>query len=319
MKNLKKYFVLLLMLMPLVLYGQQEPMYGQYIFNSSVLNPAQAGADNTSHFGVLARNQWVGIDGAPKTETLYGNFRLPKDLGVSVGLYQDRLGPEVNLHFQTDLAYHAQLSRNIYLAGGIRFNVSHLRVNLAELEHVDPRNPYFHENLSSGLQLNAGIGFLAYNQKTFVGLSLPRAFRNRIKITEADVADFRKQEVRHLFLYGGTNLDLAGGEVTFTPSTLIKYGEDSPLQLDLNAVFNFVDVLEAGPLLRSNLTGDNDWFDAVGFMAGIRLFERWYFGYVYEHPLTSLRHATRQTHEISLRFIWDQKYPTRVRSPRYFR
>ncbi len=320
MKPFKIIIWILPVLLPFMLYAQQEPMYGQYLFNNTVINPAQAGSNSMNQWGVLARNQWLNIDGAPKTESIYANFRLPRQLGVAVGIYQDRLGPEKNLQIQADLAYHARIFDNWYLAGGIRVIGSHLSISLSDVPNMDPGNPFFHEDLSSGLLLNAGAGLLAYNHRSFFGISIPKAFRNQISISEPGGVDFRKKEVLHLFAYGGSNIKLSD-EILFIPSVLFKYSDDAPIQMDFNAIFGFRDVLDFGPLLRSNTIEINNWFDAVGFLIGIHFLERWYFGYMYEYPLTDLRHAAsplRQTHEISLRFIWDTKHHRRIGSPRYF-
>lgn len=320
MKQLKIYLAFLIIAIPLVLNAQQEPMYGQYIFNNSVINPAQAGGGNANQWGVLARHQWIGIDGAPKTETAFANFRLPGQLGLAIGIYQDRLGPEINLQFQADLAYHARLSENWYLAGGLRIIGSHLKVNMSRVPHIDPDNPYFHEDLSSGLLLNAGVGLLAYTESSFFGIAIPKAFRNQLGINEPGIIDFRKKEVRHLFAYAGSNIAISD-EMTFIPSALFKYSENAPVQLDLNAVISFQNVLDFGPLLRSNVIEINNWFDAIGFLIGIQFLDNWYLGYMYEYPLTDLQHAAgplRQTHELSLRFIWDTKHHRRIGSPRYF-
>lgn len=317
MKHSKLHILLIFMLLPVFAFAQQEPMYGQYLFNNSVINPAQAGAYSANRFGILARNQWMGIDGAPRTESAYANLLLPRRLGLALSIYQDRLGPEVNIQFQTDLAYHTPISDKFSLAGGIRLIAAHLRVNLSDVPNVDPANPFFQENLSSGLLFNAGAGLLAYTPKSFVGLSIPRIFRNQIGINQPGLADFRKRENIHLFAYAGTNLDLSD-EILFMPSTLFKYIDGAPMQLDLNTVFGYKDILDFGPMLRTNLFEGNDWLDATGFLIGLRFLENWYLGYMYEYPLTNLQTATRQTHEISLRFTWDSRRESKIRSPRYF-
>lgn len=317
MKYLKLYFLLVLIILPAWLHAQQEPMYGQYLFNNTVINPAQAGAYAANRFGVLARSQWIGIDGRPRTESAYVNLRLPRQLGLAVSLYQDRLGPEVNLQLQTDLAYHTPISSNFSLAGGIRLMASHMRVNLANVPNVDPANPFFQENLSSGLLFNAGAGLLAYTPKSYFGISMPRVFRNQVGINQPGLVDFRKKENLHLFTYAGTNIDMTD-EIMFMPSTLFKYVDGAPVQLDLNTIFGYRDILDFGPMLRTNLFEGNDWLDAIGFLIGLRFLENWYLGYMYEYPLTNLKTATRQTHEISLRFTWDPRRETNIRSPRYF-
>ena len=55
--------------------AQQDSQYTQYMYNTMMINPAYAGSrGGTSIFG-LYRNQWVGLDGAPKTATL--SFHTP--------------------------------------------------------------------------------------------------------------------------------------------------------------------------------------------------------------------------------------------------
>ncbi len=317
MKKIYNILVLLLMIIPAAVYGQQEPMFGQYIFNASVINPAQAGGNNSNQAGALARMQWVGFDDAPRTETLFANFRLPHNLGMAVGIYQDRLGPETNLQIQADLAYHATLSDNWSLAGGIRLIGGHMRVSLSDVPNVNPGNPYFQQDLSSDLLLNTGAGLLAYNNRTFFGLSLPKIFSNEIDVTNTGTDDFQANDSRHFFAYAGTNLNLSD-EIMFMPSTMFRLIEDAPVQLDLNTVFGYRDVLDFGPMVRTNFTDDNDWFDAVGFLVGITFLEQWYFGYMYEYPVGDINSITQQTHEITLRFSWDTVRERLIRSPRYF-
>jgi len=317
MKHMKTYILVVLLAFPAALYSQQEPMYGQYIFNNTVINPAQAGGYAANRFGVLARQQWIGIDEAPRNESVYLNLRLPRQLGLAASLYQDRLGPEVGIQFQTDLAYHARITERFFLSAGIRGMASHLRVNLADVPNVDPNNPYFKQNLSSGLLFNAGAGLLAYTSKSYFGISLPKIFRNQIGINQPGQVEFRKKENLHLFTYAGSNLNMSESFM-FMPSILFKYIDGAPMQLDLNPIFGFKDLLDFGPMLRTNLHKDNEWLDGVGFLIGLRFLENWYLGYMYEYPLTNLSSVTKQTHEISLRFTWGSKIDSYIRSPRYF-
>lgn len=302
--------------------AQQEPMYGQYIFNSSIINPAQAGASKNDQWGALARNQWVGIDGAPRTESIYANLSLSKHVGLAFGIYQDRLGPEQNLNFQADISYHARLSENWYLASGLRFMGSNFRINFSDIPNVENGDPYLNRDVSSGLLFNVGAGLLAYNKRTFFGVALPRAFNSQIHLAGSQSGNNQESQIgqksiRDLFAYAGTNIELTD-EITFIPSTLFKYPVDAPVQMDLNVVFGFNDVLDFGPVFRTNLIEMNDWFDAAGFVVNIRFLSNWHFGYMYEYPLTDLNLATKQTHEISIRFSLGSEKKERIASPRYF-
>ncbi len=314
MKKFRILFALAALLTTSVVCAQQEPMYGQYIFNNSVLNPAQAGAENISQWGVLSRFQFVGIDGAPNTNSAYVNLKLPRQLGLAVGLYQDKLGIEEHFQLQTDLAYHARLSDRWRLSAGIRAMASNHNFKFRELALHNPDDPYFAENISSGILLNAGAGLLLSSPRSFFGVSMPRVFGKDLQVYDPGDYLFFNEKNRHLFAYAGTNIHMAQSFV-FVPSTLFKYADDAPVQLDVNTLFVYDDAFSFGPLMRSNLS--DGWVDAVGFILGLRLGENWQFGYVFEYPTNNMNLITKQTHEISLRFIWGIERD-RFRSPRYF-
>lgn len=313
---------LALMFLPAVIFGQQEPIFGQYLFNNSVINPAQAGSNRQDHFGILVRNQWFGVEGSPKTESAYANLRLPGNLGLAIGIYQDRMGPETNLIFQSDLAYHARLTETWQLAGGIRMLFANTRIFLTNIPNVDPRDPLLQEDLTSGLLMNVGAGLLAYSEKAYIGISSPRLLNSHIEALSSlmrnshpDV-DLKQRIKRHMFAYAGANLAVSD-EIAFLPSTIYRFFVNKPMQSDLNFIFGYRDLLDFGPLIRSNLH-DRNFFDTVGFMLGLRFLSNWYLGYMYEYPLQSIRYITGQTHEIALRYMLDSRYHRRIGSPRYF-
>jgi type IX secretion system PorP/SprF family membrane protein len=50
--------------------AQQDPQYTHYMFNTLSVNPAYAGQRETLSVVGLHRSQWVGVDGAPITQSL---------------------------------------------------------------------------------------------------------------------------------------------------------------------------------------------------------------------------------------------------------
>src|SRR5690349_7809688 len=50
-----------------ILFAQQKPHYTQYILNNYVLNPALSGIENYTDLNLSVRDQWVGLEGAPRT------------------------------------------------------------------------------------------------------------------------------------------------------------------------------------------------------------------------------------------------------------
>lgn len=299
------FFAIIWMTSCLGLFAQQEPMYGQYIFNNAIINPAQAGLDDLNQVGFLHRRQWLGMEGAPTTTSFFVNSRLPKNLGFAGGVFQDKVGPIQNLTFQGDVSSHVQLNDNWSLSGGLRLMATSINANFTTLQTNQGGDPNFSNNVNTGLNFNAGLGALLYNDQYFFGASLPRIFNQNIR----DGGKIVSEQQRHLFFYGGGVFPVYE-DVLFKPSMLIKTTSDAPAQFDLNLVFNYRNYLDIGPMLRSKT--------ALGFLAGFKVTPGLYIGYMYEYPLNDINVVANQTHELSLRILWKSKYEKRVHSPRYF-
>ena len=293
------------MLGAIQLFAQQDPMYGQYIFNNAIINPAQAGVQNDNQVGILTRHQWLGMDGAPTTNTIFINTRLPKNLGLAGGIYLDKIGPVRDLTFQGDIASHIQVTEDWTISGGLRVMASNTNINLNALQTSQINDPNFNTNFSSGTYLNLGLGVLASSENLFIGASMPRLFARKITNNNIYIAKYQD----HFYLYGGGSVNV-NEDIRFSPSLLFKKVANAPIQYDINLVFDYKDILDVGPMFRVN--------DAIGFLAGYKITSQIYVGYMYEYPLNDLHLATKQTHELSARFLWQSGQKKRVKSPRYF-
>ena len=65
------------------LSAQQLPQYTNYLLNYHALNPAAAGSTNCLDLKVGVRTQWVGFEGAPKTQFLQANSFLKRKRKLS--------------------------------------------------------------------------------------------------------------------------------------------------------------------------------------------------------------------------------------------
>ena len=75
-------------------FAQNDPVYGQYMFNPLIVNPAYAGVHDMASVYAVFRNQWTGFGGrSPKTVTLSGSTTIPKNnIGVGFSLVSDHFG-----------------------------------------------------------------------------------------------------------------------------------------------------------------------------------------------------------------------------------
>ena len=93
-------------------FAQQDPNYTQYMFNPLNYNPAYCGSKSILSTALVYRNQWTGLEGAPKTLTLSAHSPLKnKNMGVGFEVTRDQIGPVQNLWIQGSYAYRIKVSR----------------------------------------------------------------------------------------------------------------------------------------------------------------------------------------------------------------
>ena len=54
------------LLIPNAVIAQSYPQYTMFMYNKLIYNPAYAGNKNMTQLNAAYRNQWSGIDGAPR-------------------------------------------------------------------------------------------------------------------------------------------------------------------------------------------------------------------------------------------------------------
>ena len=75
-----------------LLSAQGDALYTQYQFNKLAINPGYAGSNEGLSIALVYRDQWHGIDGAPKTASLALHAPIGDRIGLGLHLVDDRLG-----------------------------------------------------------------------------------------------------------------------------------------------------------------------------------------------------------------------------------
>ena len=122
--------------------GQQDPQYTQYMYNLSVVNPAYAGSKGHWSLGLLYRNQWTGLNGAPETGTFFAHNNITENIGIGGSLIVDKIGPVTETNSYLDLAYNLNLKNQHKLAFGLKIGASFHNIGLANVEVFDPNDPF---------------------------------------------------------------------------------------------------------------------------------------------------------------------------------
>ncbi len=267
-------------------FGQIESMYSMYRFNPQIITPAHAGSTETSEATLMSRQQWLGIEGAPKTLVFSGNFKFKQQSGLGVNAMLDQAGPLKITSISGDYAYHTKLSEDWTFSGGIRAGLANLNLDFTGLALSQTDDALFATNRSSGLKLNTGWGIrIQKNDGFFVSVSQPRLLKYNLGSGFKDVAYF--------YTMVGTKFK-ASNQLTFYPSVMFRTAVDAPISWDANLMANLSGKLDVGINYRHQ--------DSWGIRAGLQATKKIYLGYVFELPTSQLSRVGVQSHEIALRY-----------------
>lgn len=324
----KKRLTVLLLLTILVggskIQAQQEKMFSQYMFNMMSVNPAYAGSRDVLSATALYRNQWGGIQGAPKTTTFTIDMPVNKErVGLGLQLFNDQLGLENYTGGFITYSFRIKVGERSTLALGLQGGATSFRWNLTEAilgPGGSSNDPAFANNVSKMLP-NVGTGVYLSNDRGYIGVSAPYLIENNL--SDYDSGTLRGKQRRHFYMMSG--LVFGKNAVKLKPSLLVKYVVGAPIGLDGNLNLWFNDKVAIGASYRyqqfQSYRGNNSQSDAVVGMVELQLSDQFRLGYAYDHTLNGLNHdskfLTAPTHEIMLRYEFGFS-KSKILTPRYF-
>ncbi len=286
-------------------FAQQDAQYTQYMYNTINVNPAYAGSRGVMSIFGLHRTQWVGLDGAPVTNTASINTPINEsNLGLGLSFVNDRIGPTNENTISADLSYSINTSETYKLSFGIKASANLFNLDVNKLNPADQGDPQF-ADLENKFTPNIGAGVYFHSDKTYFGLSVPSFFETT-RYDDNSVA-INKERMSFYFIAGHV-FDLSYN-LKFKPALMTKATEGAPLQVDLSANFLIMDKFVLGAAWR--------WDAAVSAMAGFQVSDGLYIGYGYDMETTELKNYNSGSHEVFLRFELFQRH-NKIVSPRFF-
>lgn len=287
------------------LKAQSEPMYSQYMFNMSAINPAYVGSRGVVNLNYLGRSQWSGITGAPKTNTIsLDGSNLKGNMGLGVQVYNDQIGVFKRNGLNLMAASRVKISENGILSGGIQLGVLNQRKNYTDVVNIyDKNDAKFQENKSvTDATLGAGV---YYNTDNFyAGVSMP----NVLNSTDMNSSGTQKVSIKHLYITAGYVFDLSE-DVKIKPSSLMKVVSGAPIEFDFNTNLWLKDMIGLGVSYRTG--------DAVVGMAELQLNKNLRIGYAYDYTFSALKAFTTGSNEVMFRYEFG-KEAKNIKSTRYF-
>jgi type IX secretion system PorP/SprF family membrane protein len=279
------------------LRGQQIPLYSNFYEMPQIQNVAYFGEDSVTTAGFIYRTQWSGINGAPESQLLVVEGRLPVD-GLGVGMIVDN--QTFNIMGRTSVylgtSYGLNLNENHSLRFGMAVGLLQHRIDFGKVQNADLSDPAL---LSAGTRrslLDGHASFLySYKTTVEVGFTALQLFGNTAEfIDEGDEKNASYEQLQHYLISGKF----------YMPSTFFF---DWELLAGFRAIQGLTTSWEVGAKM--------DWhqkfwtvalyrnFTGAVFGVGTQLSPALSFSYMYELPISGFGVLnTNGTHEVSISY-----------------
>jgi type IX secretion system PorP/SprF family membrane protein len=335
----KQIITIAVLVMCLQVAGQQRPHYTQYILNNYILNPALSGIENYADIKLSMRDQWVGLNGAPKTayfsiqapigkndyRTSSTSFEVPGQNprgkyywenytaaephhGVGMTLINDRTGSFTRFSAAATYAYHIGLTPTTNLSMGFSAGITRVGIDKTKQDFsgsgdpVDPATGAAISGQINKIRPDLGVGLWLYSKSYFIGLAAQQIIPQKLSFADDAAFITKGRLVPHVFLTAGYRF-MIGEDINAIPSLMVKYIQNSSehnFQPEMNVKVQYRDLAWVG--------GSYRYENGYAAMAGINVSNTFNVGYAYDFTTTALNTVSRGTHELLVGFIIGNKY-----------
>ncbi len=276
--------------------AQQLPQFTQYMINDYVFNPAIAGIESNYQMKSNIRNQWAGVNNAPRTTVLsvYGKYR-ESNVGLGGVVFNDQVGPTSRNGVSLSYAYHFSLTEKMKMSLALSGGFTQMRIDPTHL-HFKDFEPQSQGGILSSSVPDATFAFHLYTKDWYVGASIPQLLNSNLGFFEDDYLDMYNLNPdgsleRHYFAMAGYKWKV-NYDYVVEPSVLIKSVTPAPTQADIGVKVTYQNKLWAGTAYRTN--GD------IGVLLGYSIGDRYSIGYSYDVVTSGLGEYTSGSHEFML-------------------
>ena len=308
----KIYIQLIVLFVSVTAWSQQDAQYTQYMYNMSVINPAYTTNDlGTLNLGGIHRSQWVGVNGSPKTSSIFAHAPIDEKIEVGFSLVNDNVGDGVvkENNLFADFAYKLDFEESGRLSFGLKAGVSFFNVDFTNFQLESGgvfTDPDFAENINESF-FNVGAGIYYNTDKFYVGLSVPNFLAARH--LEQDNGQYQGTELAHWFFTGGYVFDI-NEQFKLKPAFMTKAVKGAPVTVDITANVLFNEKFELGVGYRID--------DSVSGLMNFRATPELRIGYAYDHTTSNLGPFSSGSHEVIILYDLNILKKGFDKSPRFF-
>jgi type IX secretion system PorP/SprF family membrane protein len=289
-----------------LIYAQQDPQFSLYMFDKMALNPAAAGSKDALELNVVARDQWLDIQGAPQTSALLlSSPSSGKHTGWGIEIMNDNIGPTTSNSIQGNYAYNIAIGPG-KLAMGLGFGVYDYTFNWSMIDYRDKNDIYAMANSGSKITPTAEAGLYYHTSSWYAGFSVNHLIES--SLTNVNISNSTATFAPHEYFIAGKAFQSASG-IIWNPSIILQLAQNAPPAASINLNVLLMEKIWLGASFKPGYGG----VLLVSYKASKLL----RIGYAYDLGLNGIGVIGGGSHELSITLDFGTSKATQV-SPRFF-
>ena len=294
MKKMKKLTLLFVSIfMGSMLQAQQLPQLSQFMINDFAVNPAIAGMNDYYQIKTSVRNQWVGIEDAPKTTLLSIYGKSSDHVGLGGSVFNDQVGPTSRAGASLTYAYHLNFTDEVKMSMALSGGFTQFKIDKVGWNTFHTDDQLMDGAEAVNLIPDATFGLNIYEEdKWYLGIAVPQLLNSKLTLIDEDFVnnisvDMDGSLSRHIYVMGMYNLEI-DHYWDLQPSVLFKTVSNQN-QIDMGLKTIYSDKFWMGMDYRTN--GD------ISALLGFIIQEKFMIGYSYDIPNPDISQYTSGSHE----------------------
>lgn len=278
-------------------YSQWDSQISQYWKLKTFFNPSFAAETDTLQASVLYRQQWVGVEHAPKTSIVTADMPLTflgRKHGVGVAATRESIGLYSNSSVGVMYAYKKKWKKNVLNIG---IQLGYISVGFDALGIHIPKEQDGTIDVSSvdadASTFDGNIGFSWINPKYYVGVSSTHVTEPKFEISDSISSNIS----RAYYFTAGYNIKFRNPLYEFQPSVLIKT-DAVVTQYDFTARIIYNKLFNGGLTWRKG--------DGFVFLLGATYYG-FDAGYAFDYSTSEIDKNGKGSHEFFLRYTIPMK------------
>lgn len=290
-KKYKLLFVVVIFSINIV-ESQNDSKLSIFDYNPLLYNPAFAGSAGGLNIVGIYSSQWYGFDGAPKTQYLSADLKLPeKNIGLGLSVYNDIIGPVKEYNIEGNFSYFVTLNSKYKLVLGTKVGINSYNVDLNQLNVYQPEEEIYGFNKESNLLPIIGIGMNLYSDKFYIGISTPNLLiSEHYNISKSNITSRKRN---YYYMTAGYKMEL-DRDIILTPSILTRITQGAPVSVLTSLNLNWRNQYLGGLNFEYN--------SSVGAFLGVKIFENLKIGYAYDYSINDFSKYNDGTHTLFMSF-----------------